>query len=109
MAPLDHSPALMKRCVLLGLFSALCASSIKAQSSPVGVWLEWSNVAVTLYPDSGGVFVWTQIHGNPRTPTPHFSGSFEPAKLDEWLAAARGFNTQSLDATDTATLRSSSP
>ena len=91
----------MKRFAFLGLF---IPALLGAQ--PKGVWLEWRNAGLTLYPDSAGVFVYTQTHGLPGRQA-YFSGSFDPARLNEWLAVARGFNSQTIDPNDTSELRSS--
>ena len=83
------------------LLFLVSAANLGAQAQ--GVWLEWNNAGLTLYPDSSGVFMYARIHADPGKKQPYFTASFDPARLAEWLPAAREFNTRVIDPGDTST------
>lgn len=87
-------------------FPLLCLAFAPPATAQTGIWLEWSNVGLTLYPGSAGVFMWAGIHAPPGQRQPSFSASFDPGKLEEWLPVARGFNSQPMaTSSDTARYR----
>jgi TonB family protein len=84
------------------IFAASVGARLEAQGQ--GVWLEWNNAGLTLYPDSSGVFMYFRIHAEPGARQPNFTASFDPARLDEWLREARTFNTRVIEPSDTSQL-----
>jgi TonB family protein len=91
---------------LLGVVVAVGATEVGAQT-PLGVALEWRNLAMVMSPDSSGVYLWVQRGRNEDGPQHTFTATFRPASVDRWIAQAREFVGQPLTEADTGTTRSS--
>jgi TonB family protein len=86
---------------------ALAAPAFATAQAPKGVWIEWENLGVVMSPDSTGSFLWVRKGARESQDPKTFSGSFDPARLDPWIAAARRFLAQPLGASDSGQVRAS--